>query len=288
MPDPHILLLGGPTASGKTARALDWAAKTGGVILNADSMQLYADVPRLTARPDAAESAQARHELYGFLPPDQQWSTGDWLRAALPFITTAQTGETPLCIVGGTGLYFLTLVRGLAEIPEIAREVRERARATYDEQGEDFLRDTLRQLDPVTEARLAPHDRQRLCRALEVVWQTGRPLSDWQTDTHPILPPGSYRFDILKPDRDGLYARCDQRFDQMIAHGALDEVRALMEKGLQADWPILRVLGLPELWAHLKGEMPLDQARDLAKQKTRNYAKRQTTFFGNQFARTHG
>ncbi|BBF80506.1 tRNA (adenosine(37)-N6)-dimethylallyltransferase MiaA [Asticcacaulis excentricus] len=284
MPDPHILLLGGPTASGKTARALDWAAKTGGVILNADSMQLYADVPLLTARPDAAESAQARHELYGFLPPDQQWSTGDWLRAALPFIAAAQKGETPLCIVGGTGLYFLTLVRGLAEIPEIEPEVRERARATYDEQGEDFVRDTLRPLDPVTEARLARNDRQRLCRALEVVWQTGRALSDWQTNTHPILPPASYRFDILKPDRDGLYTRCDQRFDQMIEHGALDEVRALMDKGLQADWPILRVLGLPELWAHLKGEMTLDEGRTLAKQKTRNYAKRQTTFFGNQFA----
>lgn len=283
MPDPHILLLGGPTASGKTARALDWAATTGGVILNADSMQLYADVPVLTARPDAAESAQARHELYGFLPPDQQWSTGDWLRAALPFIAAAQTGETPLCIVGGTGLYFLTLVRGLAEIPEIETEVRERARKTYDEQGEGFVRDTLRSLDPVTEARLAPHDRQRLCRALEVVWQTGRALSGWQADTHPILSPDSYRFDILKPDREWLYARCDQRFDQMIAQGALDEVRALMDTGLQADWPILRVLGLPELWTHLKGEMSLADARDLAKQKTRNYAKRQTTFFNNQF-----
>lgn len=283
-PEPHILLLGGPTASGKTARALDWAAATGGVILNADSMQLYADVPILTARPDAAESAQARHELYGFLPPDQQWSTGDWLRAALPFISAALRGDTPLCIVGGTGLYFLTLVRGLAEIPAIDDEVRDRARRTYDEQGEAFVREHLRTLDPVTEARLAPNDRQRLCRALEVVWQTGRSLSDWQTDTYPVLPEGRYRFDILKPDRDWLYARCDRRFDLMLERGALDEVRALMEKGLHADWPILRVLGLPELWACLKDEMTLDAARGLAKQKTRNYAKRQTTFFGNQFA----
>ncbi|MFT3998409.1 MAG: tRNA (adenosine(37)-N6)-dimethylallyltransferase MiaA [Asticcacaulis sp.] len=282
--EPHILLLGGPTASGKTARALEWAAVTGGVILNADSMQLYADVPTLTARPDASERAQAQHELYGFLRPDAQWSTGDWLRAALPFITAAQTGGAPLCIVGGTGLYFLSLVRGLAEIPDIDADVRERARRTYEDEGEEAVRGQLRTLDPLTEARLMPNDRQRLCRALEVVWQTGRALSDWQADTRPVLPEGSYRFDILKPDRDWLYARCDRRFDLMLDTGAMDEVRALMDTGLQPDWPILRVLGLPELWAHLKGEMTLAAARDLATQKTRNYAKRQTTFFNNQFA----
>jgi len=282
--EPHILLLGGPTASGKTARALDWAAKTGGVILNADSMQLYADVPTLTARPDAHERAQARHELYGVLAPDAQWSTGDWLRAALPFITAAQNDGPPLCIVGGTGLYFLTLVRGLAEIPEIDEAVRERARQAYDDLGETAFRDMLRPLDPQSEARLAANDRQRLCRALEVVWQTGRALSDWQRDTHPVLPEGRYRFDILRPDRDWLYDRCDRRFDRMLETGALSEVRALMDKGLHSGWPILRVLGLPELWAHLKGEMTLDATRDLATQKTRNYAKRQTTFFNNQFA----
>jgi len=281
--EPHILLLGGPTASGKTARALEWAAATGGLILNADSMQLYADVPTLTARPNTRECAQARHELYGVLAPDAQWSTGDWLRAALPFITAAQNGGPPLCIVGGTGLYFLTLVRGLAEIPEIDEAVREKARRAYDDLGERAFRDTLRALDAEAEARLAANDRQRLCRALEVVWQTGRSLSDWQRDTRPVLPQGSYRFDILRPGRDWLYQRCDRRFDLMLETGAPEEVRALMDQGLHTGWPILRVLGLPELWAHLKGEMTLDAARDLAKQKTRNYAKRQTTFFGNQF-----
>ncbi|MDC7682405.1 tRNA (adenosine(37)-N6)-dimethylallyltransferase MiaA [Asticcacaulis sp. BYS171W] len=281
---PHILLLGGPTASGKSARALAWAAETGGVILNADSMQLYRDVPTLTARPDAADETQAPHVLYGVLGPDQLWSTGDWVRAATPYIEAALRGEQPLCIVGGTGLYFLSLTRGLAEIPEIDDAVRLRARQTYENEGETVVRDLLRALDPDAAARIAPNDRQRLTRALEVVWQTGTALSDWQKRNVPLLPQGRYRLDILKPDRDWLYARCDLRFDLMLAQGALDEVETLVASSLQADWPILRILGLAELWAYLRGDMTLDAARDLAKQKTRNYAKRQTTFFGNQFA----
>lgn len=281
--DAPIYLLAGPTASGKSAKALAWAEQTGGTILNADSMQLYADVPTLTARPDTAEEARAPHRLYGHLDGRTLWSTGDWLRAARPFITEALNGGPPLCIVGGTGLYFNALVHGLAEIPDIDEGVRSEARAAYDEMGEENLRALLRRHDPQAEARIMANDQQRLSRAYEVWLQTGRALTWWQTHTVPELAPETYRLDILHPDRAWLYERCDRRLQIMLDHGALDEVRALMDKGLEPDWPIMRVLGLGEFVAYMKGETTLEDALALARQKTRNYAKRQSTWFRNQF-----
>lgn len=280
---PPVFLLAGPTASGKSAHALDWAAQTGGVIVNADSMQLYRDVPLLTARPSAADEAAAPHHLYGILAADQLWSTGDWVRAIRPYIDAALSGGVPLCLVGGTGLYFLSLIRGLSEIPDIDEDVRQKARQAYEEMGEDAFRALLHQHDPDAAARIAPNDRQRLTRALEVFWQTGKPLSVWQQSNTPLLLEGQYELTILKPERDILYARCDQRFEMMIQNGALAEVESLVANGLKPDWPIMRVLGLNELWAYLRDEMSLEAAIALAQQKTRNYAKRQTTFFGNQF-----
>lgn len=278
-----IYLLAGPTASGKSAKALEWADTTGGLILNADSMQLYADAPILTARPDAADMARAEHVLYGHLPPDTLWSAGEWLRAALPFLEAAQDGGRPVCVTGGTGLYFNSLVHGLAEIPAIDDAVREHARNDYETMGETLLREKLKHADPRCEVRILPNDRQRLTRAWEVWLQTGIPLSDWQDRTTPALPENSYILEILSPDRDWLYARCDHRLQTMLDHGALDEVGDLMERGLRPDWPIMRVLGLAEFAAHLEGRMTLAAALDLARQKTRNYAKRQMTWFRNQF-----
>ena len=278
-----LYLLAGPTASGKSAKALAWAMRSGGTILNADSMQLYADVPILTARPDAAEEARAPHRLYGHLDGQTLWSTGDWLRAARPFIAEALSGGPPLCIVGGTGLYFNALVHGLAEIPDIDGAVRAEARAAFSDMGEDNLRDLLKTHDPQAEARIMPNDQQRLSRAYEVWLQTGRALTDWQTHTVPELTAGTYTLDILHPDRAWLYERCDRRLQIMLDHGALDEVRELISKGLTPDWPIMRVLGLMEFVAYLKGEMTLEDALSLARQKTRNYAKRQSTWFRNQF-----
>ncbi|ESQ83575.1 hypothetical protein AEAC466_12935 [Asticcacaulis sp. AC466] len=281
--DRPLYLLAGPTASGKSAKALDWAERTGGAILNADSMQLYVDVPILTARPDANDMARAPHYLYGHLAPQAQWSTGDWLRAARPHITDALNGGPPLCIVGGTGLYFNSLVFGLAEIPDITDDIRATARAAYSEMGEAELRAILKTHDPQSEARIMPNDQQRLARAYEVWLQTGRSLSDWQARTTPELPQDSYVLDILQPDRDWLYERCDRRLRLMLDHGALDEVRALLTKGLEPGWPIMRVLGLAECVAYLNGDMSRDDALTLAQQKTRNYAKRQSTWFRNQF-----
>lgn len=279
-----LYLLAGPTASGKSARALDWAERTGGLILNADSMQLYADVPTLTARPGTADMARAEHVLYGHLPPDALWSAGEWVRAALPFLEAAQGGGRPICVVGGTGLYFNSLVHGLAEIPEISEASRDKARTAYEEIGEEKFREILKQHDPRAEARILANDRQRLTRAYEVWIETGVSLSDWQDRTQPILPEHSYELEILSPDRDWLYARCDRRLQLMLDTGALDEVGDLMHQGLRPDWPVMRVLGLGEFAAHLEGRMTLDAALTLAQQKTRNYAKRQMTWFRNQFS----
>ena len=281
--DAPLYLLAGPTASGKSAKALDWAGRTGGVILNADSMQLYRDVPILTARPSRADEAQAPHALYGLLDAQTLWSAGDWLRAARPFLAEALNGGPPVCVVGGTGLYFNALIHGLAEVPEIADAAREQARGDYERLGEAAFRDRLRQCDPQAEARILPNDRQRLTRAYEVYLQSGTSLSDWQARTRPELPQTAYVMEILNPPRDALYARCDRRLQLMLDEGALDEVRDLMARGLAPGWPILRVLGLSEFTAHLRGDMTLDAALDLARQKTRNYAKRQTTWFRNQF-----
>ncbi len=281
--DPPIVLLAGPTASGKSAIALDWAERTGGIVLNADSMQLYADVPTLTARPSPEDEGRARHVLYGHLAPDATWSAGEWVRAARPFLEAALKGGPPVCVTGGTGLYFNSLVHGLAEIPEIGEAARTKARGDFDRLGEDRFREALKAVDPRAVARIAPNDRQRLCRAWEVWLETGRALSDWQDDTAPVLAEGSYQLDILTPDRAWLYERCERRLDMMVAGGALDEVRALMARGLKPDWPIMRVLGLGEFVDYLSGRVTLADALALAKQKTRNYAKRQMTWFRNQF-----
>lgn len=278
-----IFCLAGPTASGKSAKALAWAEATGGRILNADSMQLYADVPLLTARPDADDLARAEHVLYGPLGPDVLWSAGDWLRAALPFIDETLNGGRPLCIVGGTGLYFNSLIHGLAEIPDIGETARAQARSAYVEWGEETFREKLKAVDPRAAARIYPNDAQRLTRAYEVWLETGTALSDWQDRTKPILPEGSYHLELLEPDRVWLYARCDARLQVMLDKGALDEVRSLMARGLMPGWPILRVLGLTEFVAFLKGEMTMEAALDQARQATRNYAKRQMTWFRNQF-----
>lgn len=281
--DAPIFLLAGPTASGKSARALAWAERRGGIVLNADSMQLYGDVPTLTARPDPDDLARAEHVLYGHLGPQDLWSAGDWLRAATPWLEAALNGGKPVCVVGGTGLYFNSLVFGLAEIPEISEAVRVKARAAFGEMGEASFRDMLKGFDPAAEARIMARDQQRLSRAYEVWLETGTALSDWQTQTKPGLDASSYFLEILQPDRNWLYARCDERLKLMLDQGALDQVAGLMKRGLNDDWPIMRVLGLREFASHLCGEMPLPDALSLAQQKTRNYAKRQMTWFRNQF-----
>jgi tRNA dimethylallyltransferase len=279
---PPILLIAGPTASGKSALALRAARALDGEIVNADALQLYADLRILSARPTDAEQAGIPHHLFGVADGADGWSVGRWLRAASPVIADILArGRTPV-VVGGTGLYFKALTEGLADVPPTPAAVRQSVTAMYDALGEDRFRDLLAGADPDAARRIEAGDRMRLQRAMEVLEATGRPLSAWQADTAPALDPDAWRAVAIIPDRAELYARCDARFDAMLAAGALDEVRALLARRLDPLLPVMKAVGVRELSAHLAGEIPLDQAADQARQETRRYAKRQLTWLRNQ------
>ncbi|MBE7220274.1 MAG: tRNA (adenosine(37)-N6)-dimethylallyltransferase MiaA [Caulobacteraceae bacterium] len=279
-----VWLIAGPTASGKSALALALAGRTGGEIVNADSLQLYRDLRVLSARPDAADLAHAPHHLYGIADAAEAWSVGRWLRAALPVLEAVHARGRPAIVVGGTGLYFAALTRGLAQTPPVPEAVRDAVAARFDEEGEAIARAELRGVDPDAETRIAPGDRQRLVRALAVAQATGRPLSAWRAQTRPALASDRWRGLVLEPSRERLYAACDARFDAMLAAGALAEARALLARNLAPDLPAMKAVGLRELGRHLAGEIPLAEAAELARRETRRYAKRQLTWFRNQAA----
>lgn len=282
MSHPPITLIGGPTASGKSRLALRLAEDRGAVILNADSQQLYADLRVLSARPDAADEARAEHRLYGVADAADPWSVGRWLRAVEAELAALAAQGRPAVIVGGTGLYFHALTRGLADIPPVPDAVRDEVSALFDTLGEAAFRRTLNELDPVSEAAVAPGDRQRLIRALAVARASGRPLSAWKADARPLPAPGAHEAVVVEPDRQALYAACDRRVSVMMDSGALDEARALTARNLSPDLPVMKAVGVRELGAHLRGEISLEAALDAMRQATRNYAKRQLTWFRNQ------
>ena len=277
-----MTLIAGPTASGKSQRALELAGRTGAVIINADSQQLYADLRVLSARPSAADEARAEHRLYGVADAAETWSVGRWSRAVLPLLEALAAEGRPALLVGGTGLYFTALTKGLADIPDIPIEVREAAGAALDDLGEAAFRARLAGIDPAAAARIAVGDRQRLTRAWAVAEHTGRALSDWTAETTPLLEPGSWTGLVVEPERAALYARCDRRVAQMVEAGALDEVRALMARDLDPALPAMKAVGVREFAAHLAGETTLAAAIEATRQATRNYAKRQLTWFRNQ------
>jgi len=279
----RALLLAGPTASGKSATALTLARTFGAIVVNADSMQVYADLRTLSARPTRAEEGQAPHRLFGEIDGAVNYSVGRWERAARAILTEA--GDTPVVFVGGTGLYFRALTEGLSEMPSVPAAVRDAVRASAEGSPSAALHANLAAGDPETAAKLRPSDRQRILRALEVFSATGRPLASFQgARAAPALKPGEWAGLFLAPDREALYARIDARFETMLAEGALDEVARLAARGLDPALPVMRAHGVPHLIAHIEGRLRLDEAAARGKLDTRHYAKRQFTWARHQLA----
>ncbi len=277
------ILIAGPTASGKSALALELAERRGGVIVNADSMQVYRDLRIITARPTPDEEKRVPHRLYGHVDAAENYSVGRWFADAAAALTDARSQDETAIVVGGTGLYFSTLTRGIAAVPRIPAEIRRDVRTRLETEGVAPLYAELRKYDPATAARLKPGDRARITRALEVVLATGRSMTDWHADNMPArVDLASAAKVFLMPNRDALATRIDARFDAMMEAGALEEVRALAARDLDPNLPAMKAHGVPWLIRHLRGEITMAEAVAQAKRDTRRYTKRQATWFRNQ------
>ncbi|MCY0146254.1 tRNA (adenosine(37)-N6)-dimethylallyltransferase MiaA [Hoeflea sp. G2-23] len=282
--DITALLIAGPTASGKSALAIELARELGGEIVNADSMQVYGVLERLTARPGAADLAQVPHHLYGHVSPETAYSTGIWLSEASWVIADIRARGALPVVVGGTGLYFRALTGGLSEMPPIPADIRDNLRARLQSEGIEVLHQQLADLDPEMAARLLPADRQRILRALEVVLATGRSIAEFQgRGGAMVVDPATARCLVLEPDRAVLHARINARFETMLDEGAVDEVRQLMSLDIPPQHPAMKAIGVNHLAGYLKGELPLEKVIELSSAATRQYAKRQMTWFRNQF-----
>lgn len=288
VPETPVIVIGGPTASGKSALAVEIASRLGGAVVNADSMQVYRELRVLTARPDDDDMARVPHLLYGVLPAAERCSAARWRALAEDAIAGLRGRGLVPVVVGGTGLYLRALMEGIADLPPLPEEVRRRARELRERLGPDAFHADLAARDPAMAGRLSPADTARTLRAWEVLEATGRSLADWQAD--PAAAPRGMRFlpIFVDPPRDLLYARCDARFVAMMGQGALEEVRALDALGLDLDLPAMKALGVPELRAHLRGRLSLEEAVARAQMLTRRYAKRQVTWFRHQWDLSHG
>jgi len=283
---PPVLAVTGPTACGKSGLALAVAEAFGGVVINADSMQVYRELRVLSARPTPEDEARAPHRLYGFQSAAEPCSAEQWRALATAEIEAAlSAGRLPI-LVGGTGLYLRALMRGLVRVPEIPAEVRESVRARQARLAPEVLHAELAARDPAMAARLRPRDQQRVARALEVVEATGHSLATYQNAGDGAGPPP---YDMLAiaavPPRGPLYRRIEARLDAMVREGALEEVRALLELGLDPRLPAMKAVGVPELACYQRGETSLEDALAAAKTATRRYAKRQYTWLRRQTGR---
>jgi tRNA dimethylallyltransferase len=279
----NAVLIAGPTASGKSALALELAQSTGGTVVNADSMQVYRDLRVITARPSPEEEARVPHRLYGHVDAAVNFSAGHWVVDAAAALEETRAQNRLAIFTGGSGLYFKALTRGLSAVPPIPVEIRDGVRARLERDGVEALHAELARRDAVSAERLKPRDRTRIARALEVIEATGRSLTDWHRDgLPPLLPPGTFRALFLEPDRDALYMRIDARFDAMLKAGALQEVAALAARGLDPLLPAMKAHGVPALIRHLRGEITLEEAAVIGRADTRHYAKRQFTWFRHQ------
>ncbi len=278
----RTILLAGPTASGKSRLASAIAARFGGTVVNADSMQVYRELRVLTARPPAGEEAAVPHRLYGHVAAARRYSVGEWLRDVAA-VLAATAGHGPSVVVGGTGLYFKALTEGLAEIPaippEIGDEVRDEARAV----GAEVLYARLASVDPEGAKAIRPSDTSRIVRALEVYEATGRTLGEWQRSapSKPVVSGDTVRI-VLAPEAARLHERISARAEALVQNGALGEVAALSELALDAELPVSKAIGVRELASHLRGDTSLDEAVAAVNTETRRYAKRQMTWFRGQ------
>jgi tRNA dimethylallyltransferase len=281
--EPNIILIAGPTASGKSALALALAEKLGSTVVNADSMQVYRDLRIITARPTPGEETRVPHRLYGHVDVAVNFSVGQWCAEAAEALAAIKREGRAAIIVGGTGLYFSALTRGLAAVPPIPAQIRNEVRGRLMSESVEALHAELARRDPATAARLTPRDRSRVTRALEVILATGRSLTQWHDDNMPASVDATRAAKIfLMPDRDELLRRIDTRFDAMMAGGALEEVRALAARKLDPNLPAMKAHGVPWLIRYLNGEIALAGAVEGGKRDTRHYTKRQATWFRNQ------
>jgi tRNA dimethylallyltransferase len=275
----RALLMAGPTASGKSALAIALAQKIGAVIINADSQQVYSDLRILSARPSIEEEEASPHHLFGHINGETHYSVGQWLKDVESKLEELESKHHPLIFVGGTGLYFKALTEGLSHIPTPSSEVRKMVRALTAEQ----LWDHLKNEDPRASATLRPTDTQRLARALEVLWSTGKPLSFWQEHKGtPLIPFDQTAAFFISPDRTVVYNRINDRLNLMVQTGAMEEVKALKARNLSPDLPVMRAHGVPWFIKSLSGAIPIEEAIEQAKLDTRHYAKRQFTWARNQ------
>jgi len=280
---PCVILIAGPTASGKSALALALARALDGAIVNADSMQVYRDLRVLTARPTEAEESEVPHFLYGHVDAAQNYSVGYWLKDFEGVLARLAAEKRPAILAGGTGMYFKAALYGLSEIPAVPESVRALVRARFEGETPQEMHRALSALDPLSAGKLRETDPQRLLRALEVFEATGQPLASFQgARAAPPLDEAACAAFFVAPSRETLYARIDARFEAMLAQGALEEVRALSRRSLDPALPAMRAHGVPHLIAHLEGRLSLEEAARRGKLDTRHYAKRQFTFARHQ------
>jgi len=279
--DEDIILIAGPTASGKTSASINLAKANDAVILNADSMQVYEDLRIVSARPSEDEIAQAPHYLFGHRSGAEAYSVAHWLEDVRSLYERFRADKRKMIFVGGTGQYFNVLLEGISPMPDIKSEIRNKIRSMVEVPSSDLHK----MLDEKAAKELRPSDRQRITRALEVYQSTGKSIVDWQAEKGvPLVPENtSVKKFLVMPPRAEIHDRINRRFDLMVEEGALQEIEALLRQGFPKDAPVMKAIGVPQLSAHLAGEMGLGEAIEKAKAATRQYAKRQSTWFNNSF-----
>lgn len=275
-----ILIIAGPTASGKTGLAIKLAKKYGAEIINADSLQIYKENPIISAQPSLAERENIKHHLLGYISGREEYNISHWLSDTVKII---KNSKVPLIIVGGTGFFIKHLIFGMSHVPEIPNEIRTEVRNLYNKIGSLEFYQKLKELDPYSAEKISPNNGHKTMRAYEVIVATGKNLNYWQQQKEIFFPIELFKMIILSPQRETLYSNCNTRFLEMLENDVLSEVKSLIDQNFNAESAIMKSHGVPELSKYIKGEWTLEKAIERSQQVVRNYAKRQTTWFKHQF-----